>query len=410
MNSPAQPISTDEYNYFMNQSKMQETGRNVKCVFPKCDSVFWTDGPLKQHLTKTHNKSKKEKTEIFKGNSFEERREISEKQERRKDKIKKDTIENKENVSNIQKTEDRDAKFLNKVAPRKHIQNDCNTKKVTDISKENNQTASELINKMFGCFICDSKFSNEAGLTEHQSKCRIEKSKDISKGNRSPKLMRLDPHRNKYRQKEPDPVDTTNCEFCNSKFPTKVAHLEHIQFNCIKKCPFCAKILLSKDLLNHVSDGCDGKKKNIKRNFPDQDQKDYQARTLLLPIKKPKIQEDQDILLEVNEEKNHGKVLEGNKPMFDHESCSKSFAKEWNLTTYDSASHKLRADSKVHEENTHIEVREEKNHEKHLEENKPSSYCRICDKSFSKEWILINHCAAYHRPIVYEEKKHTKGQ
>ena len=124
MDSQAKPISKEEYDYLMNQSKMQETGRTVKCVFPKCDSVFWTDGPLKQHLTKYHKKSQKEKNEIFKGNSFEERKEISEKQERRKGKIKKDTIENKENFSNIQKTEDRDAKFLNKVAPGKLVQND----------------------------------------------------------------------------------------------------------------------------------------------------------------------------------------------------------------------------------------------------------------------------------------------
>ena len=404
MDSPAKPISTEKYNYFMNQSKMQETGRNVKCVIPTCDSVFWTDGHLKQHLTKLHKKSKKEIKEIFKGNSFEERKEISEKQERRKDKIKKDTIENKENVSNIQKTEDRDAKFLNKVALGKHIQNNCKPEKVKDFSNENEQN----VNTTFGCFICDSKFSNEAALTEHrQNECRPKKLNNISNENRSPKLMRLDPHRNKNRQKEPDPFETTICKFCNSNFPNKVSLRQHIKFDCKpEKCHFCDMIFRNKDsLLNHVSDHV---QKNIKRSFPDQDQKDDQELTLLLPIKKPKIQEDQDILLEVHEEKNHGKILEGNKPIFDRELCSKSFAKEWSLTKHNSASHKLRADSKVYEEKTHIEVREEKNHEKDLEENKLSSCCRICDKSFSKEWMMIKHCACYHRPSVERIPEETK--
>ena len=326
MESLAKPISKEEYDYLMNQSKMQETGRKVKCVFPTCDSVFWTDGSLKQHLTKYHKKSQKEQREIFKGNSFEERKEISEKQERRKDMIKKDAIENKENVFNIQKTEDRDAKFLNKVAPGKHIQNDYNIKKVRDISRENSQTVSEPINKMFGCFICDSMFSNEAALREHIQKCRHEK------------------------LKEPDPFETTICKFCYSSFPNKLSLQEHIQLDCKpEKCHFCDKSFRNKDsLLTHSADHI---KKSIKRSH--QDQKDDQERTLLLPNKKSKIQEDNDILLEVHAEKNHGKVLE---------------------------------------------------------ENKPTSYCRICDKRFSNEWILLNHCGAYHRPLVYEEKKPTKGQ
>ena len=383
MDSPAKPISTEEYDHYLNQSKMQDTGRNVKCFFPTCRSMFWTEGTLKQHLTKFHKKNKKEKNEIFKGNSFEERKEISEKQERRKDKIKKDTIENKENVPNIQKTEDRVAKFLNKVAPGKHIQNDFKTKKVKDISRENSQTVSEPINKMFGCFICDSMFSNEAALREHIQKCRHEK------------------------LKEPDPFETTICKFCYSNFPNKLSLQEHIQLDCKpEKCHFCDKTFRNKDsLLNHSADHI---KKNTKRNH--QDQKDNQERTLLLPIKKSKIQEDQDILLEVHEEKNHGKVLDGNNPAFDRDLCSKSFGQEWSLKQHNSPSHKLRADSKVQEEKTHIEVREEKNHEKYLEENKPSSYCRICNKRFSNECILLNHCAVNHRPLVYEEKKPTKGQ
>ena len=358
MDSLAKPISKEEYDYLMNQSKMQETGRTVKCVFPKCDSVFWTDGPLKQHLTKYHNKSKKEQNEIFKRNSFEERKEISEKQERRKDMIKKAAIENKENVFNIQKTEDRDAKFLNKVAPGKHIQNDCKTKKVRDISgdisRENSQKVSELINTTFVCMFCDSKFSNEAAHREHIQKC---------------KLMKLDQHRNNNKQKEPDPFETSICKFCYSNFPNKLSLQEHIQLDCKpEKCHFCDKSFRNKDsLLNHSADHI---KKNMKRKH--QDQKDDQERTLLLPTKKPKIQEDQDILLEVYEEKSPGKVLEGYKPAFDRDLCSKSFVQEWSLTKHNSASHKLRADSKVHEEKTHSEVLEEKNHGNYLEENKPT--------------------------------------
>ena len=343
MDSPAKPISKEEYDYLMNQSKMQETGRTVKCVFPTCDSVFWTDGSLKQHLTKYHKKSQKEKNEIFKRNSFEERKEISEKQERRKDMIKKAAIENKENVFNIQKTEDRDAKFLNKVAPRKHIQNDSKTIKVKDISKENSQKVSEPINTTFICMFCDTKFSNRDAHKQHvKNECGPEKWEDISKEKRRPKLM----YEHKNRQKEPDPFETTICKFCYSNFPNKLSLQEHIQLDCKpEKCHFCDKTFRNKDsLLNHSAVHI---QKNMKRNH--QDQKDVQERT----FKKPKIQEDQDMLLEVHEEKNH---------------------------------------------------------EKYLEENKPNSYCRICDKRFSNEWILLNHCAANHRPIVYEEKKPTKGQ
>ena len=37
----------------------QTGGRNVKCLIPKCDAFFWTDGDMKQHLTKTHKMTKK---------------------------------------------------------------------------------------------------------------------------------------------------------------------------------------------------------------------------------------------------------------------------------------------------------------------------------------------------------------
>jgi uncharacterized C2H2 Zn-finger protein len=37
----------------------QTEGRNVKCLIPKCDAVFWTDGSMKQHLTKTHKMTKR---------------------------------------------------------------------------------------------------------------------------------------------------------------------------------------------------------------------------------------------------------------------------------------------------------------------------------------------------------------
>ena len=411
IDSPAK-LSTEEYNYYLNQLKMQETGRNVKCVISTCASMFWTDGPFKQHLTKYHKKSKKEIKEICKRNSFEERKEISEKQERRKD-IVKDLEANKENQ---QKTERIPfgcifcgKKFLDKVSLGKHIQNDCKNEKVNDISKENRQKVSEPINTTFGCMFCDSKFINKVALTEHdQNECRTKKLK--SKENRSLKLMRLNQYENNT-QKEPDPFETTICKFCNSNFPNKVSLREHVQFDCKKKCPFCDTIFWSKDLLKHVSDGCDGTKKNMKRNFPDQDLKDAQEHTLLLPIKKPKIQEDRNILLEVHEEKNYEKVLEGNnKPTFDRELCSKSFAKEWILDRHNSASHKLRADLTVHEEYTPIEACEEKNHEKGNE--KTASDCRICNKSFSKEWMLIKHCAIYHTPSkerVPEEKKQARA-
>ena len=36
----------------------QTGGRNVKCLIPKCDAFFWTDGDMKQHLTKTHKMTK----------------------------------------------------------------------------------------------------------------------------------------------------------------------------------------------------------------------------------------------------------------------------------------------------------------------------------------------------------------
>ena len=36
----------------------QTGGRNVKCLIPKCDVLFWTDGDMKQHLTKTHKTTK----------------------------------------------------------------------------------------------------------------------------------------------------------------------------------------------------------------------------------------------------------------------------------------------------------------------------------------------------------------
>ena len=34
-------------------------GGNVKCLIPKCDVVFWTDGDMKQHMTKTHKMAKR---------------------------------------------------------------------------------------------------------------------------------------------------------------------------------------------------------------------------------------------------------------------------------------------------------------------------------------------------------------
>merc|ERR1719319_829321 len=41
-------------------------GRNVKCLIPKCNDVFWTDGSMKQHMTKTHKMTNKLSANITK--------------------------------------------------------------------------------------------------------------------------------------------------------------------------------------------------------------------------------------------------------------------------------------------------------------------------------------------------------
>ena len=49
------------------KSATEETGgRNVKCLIPKCNDVFWTDGSMKQHMTKTHKMTNKLSANITK--------------------------------------------------------------------------------------------------------------------------------------------------------------------------------------------------------------------------------------------------------------------------------------------------------------------------------------------------------
>jgi hypothetical protein len=50
-------------------------GRNVKCLIPKCDVLFLTDAPMKQHLTKAHKMNKKEIAKLMLGVSVSKKSE-----------------------------------------------------------------------------------------------------------------------------------------------------------------------------------------------------------------------------------------------------------------------------------------------------------------------------------------------
>ena len=272
---------------------------------------------------------------------------------------------------------------------KEHYCNECNAKFLEESDLKEHVLVVHDGKKEFMCSVCESCFKEENELKIHihqihrvqQYTCNIDfcNAKFSRKLSLESHIQKI--HRATKKQPEATIVKITceigslkclaceenirpyKCSLCNNRY----SHQESLQkhFDEAHNVEFRNK----DSLLNHASEHI---QKNMKRNFPVQDQKDDQERTLLLPTKKPKIQEDQDILLEVYEEKSPGKVLEGYKPAFDRDLCSKSFVQEWSLTKHNSASHKLRADSKVHEEKTHSEVLEEKNHGNYLEENKPT--------------------------------------
>ena len=47
----------------------------MKCLIPKCDVLFLTDGPMKQHLTKAHKMNKKEIAKLMLGVSVSKKSE-----------------------------------------------------------------------------------------------------------------------------------------------------------------------------------------------------------------------------------------------------------------------------------------------------------------------------------------------
>ena len=60
------------------KSATEETGgRNVKCLIPKCDVLFLTDGPMKQHLAKAHRMNKRDIAKLMLGVSVSKKSEKS---------------------------------------------------------------------------------------------------------------------------------------------------------------------------------------------------------------------------------------------------------------------------------------------------------------------------------------------
>ena len=200
--------------------------------------------------------------------------------------------------------------------------NECNARFLEESDLKEHVLVVHDGKKEFMCSVCESCFKEENELKIHihqihrvqQYTCKI----DICNAKFSRKLS-LESHIQKIHRatkKQPEATIVTitceigslkclaceenirpyKCSLCNNRY----SHQESLQkhFDEAHNVEFRNK----DSLLNHVPDNI---QKNIKRNFPDQDKKDDQEGILLLPIKKSRIQEDKDILLEVHEEKNH---------------------------------------------------------------------------------------------------------
>ena len=107
----------------------------MKCLIPKCDVLFLTDGPMKQHLTKAHKMNKKETAKVMLGVS------VSKKSE-------KGTIKEKEMLKNgvsQMSCTFCDAKFSDKIAMKIHI---CKGKKQIEISSSPEKSPSDFPEKL----------------------------------------------------------------------------------------------------------------------------------------------------------------------------------------------------------------------------------------------------------------------
>ena len=153
------------------KSATEETGvRNVKCLIPKCDVLFLTDGPMKQHLTKAHQMNKKEIAKLMLGVS------VSKKSE-------KSTVKEKEMLKNCGSQMSCtfcDTKFSDKITMKIHI---CKGKKQISSSPEklqndlpdksqNNLPEKALVpkksvNTNVKCNQCDSWFRGQSFLEKH---------------------------------------------------------------------------------------------------------------------------------------------------------------------------------------------------------------------------------------------------
>ena len=163
------------------KSATEETGgRNVKCLIPKCDVLFLTDGPMKQHLTKAHKMNKKEIAKLMLGVS------ISKKSE-------KNTVKEKEMLKNggsQMSCTFCDEKFSDKISMKIHI---CKGKKQIEISSSPEKLQSDFpeklqndlpeksqnnlpekalvpkksVNTNVKCIQCDSWFRGQSFLEKH---------------------------------------------------------------------------------------------------------------------------------------------------------------------------------------------------------------------------------------------------
>ena len=248
------------------------------------------------------------------------------------------------------------ARYVTNIQERKKEHNcgECNAKFLLESDLKEHVLVVHDRKKEFKCFVCGSCFKEQNELSIHihqihrvlQYKCN----EDICTAKFSRKLS-LEIHIQNYhgatkKQSEAkieticeigslkclsceEKIQPYMCSLCNNRYSHQESLKKH--FDEAHNVEFRNK----DSLLNHVSGHI---QKNIKRNFPNQYQKDDQEGILLLPIKKPKIQEGKDILLE---EKNHGKVLEGNnvEKIYMCESCNMCFSQEQGLKYHKQSIH-----------------------------------------------------------------------
>ena len=140
----------------------EETGgRNVKCLISKCDVLFLTDGPMKQHLTKVHQMNKREIAKLMLGVSVSKKSEKSAVKE--KEMLKNDesqTCKRKEQIE-ISSSPEKSQSDL----PEK-LQNDLQEKSQNNLP-EKPHAPKKSVNTNVKCNHCDNWFRGESFLKKH---------------------------------------------------------------------------------------------------------------------------------------------------------------------------------------------------------------------------------------------------